>query len=108
MISNTMALACLPFWGEMCEVSCHEENLFDAIVATKAAIRNPTEQVLKDLAWDIDAARWRDFSGPTECSCYNKQRLNQLLLKLYHTIPVNISVATFWACPNDWDAPMPQ
>ena len=107
MISNVMALACLLFWGQTCPISCHEDCLHQAIVATKRIVRRPTCKVLIELAWDLDAARFRDYEGPVNCTCANKQRLVDLLTRLYHTAPVNIRAHHMWALVDAWDAPTP-
>ena len=107
MISNVMCLACLPFWGETCPISCHEDTLFQAILAVKKVKRQPTCKQLNELAWDLDAAKFRDYEGPVNCSCYNKQKLVNLLLKLYKNCSVGTCVESMWGCQDAWDAPMP-
>ena len=102
-----MALACLPFWGQTCPISSHEDCLHQAIIATKRIMRRPTSEALADLAWDLDAARFRDYKGPIECTCANKQRLVDLLTRLFHTAPPNIGVHDMWALEDAWDAPTP-
>ena len=102
-----MLLACLPFWGQTCEIPAHENAVFDAIVATKMAARRRTDSSLEELAWELDAARWRSYEGPAQCDCFNKHKLNEMLVKLYRNTPANSNIYTIWCCENDWDAPVP-
>ena len=108
MISNLLCLACLPFWGETCQLRSHEDSLHQAIIATKKMISRPTCQGLIDLAWDLDAAKFYDYNGPDNCTCVNKTQLADLLVKLYVTVPIELGAHHMWALDNAWDEPIPQ
>ena len=108
MISNTMLLACLPFWDETCPIRAHEDCLFQAIVAAKKLVRRPTQEGLMDLAWDLDAAHFTDYNGPAECTCPNKDKLIHLITRIYHNAPVNIGAHHMWVLEDAWEAPYPQ
>ena len=107
MISNVMALACLPFWGQTCPISGHEESIFEAIVALKVVVRKPTCSNLNLVAWDLDAAKFRDFEGPAICDCYNKHRVTELLKQLFKTCPLGTCPELIWGLEDAWDAPTP-
>ena len=103
-----MALACLPFWGETCPVACHEDCLFQATIAARQLLKRITCDGLRHFAWDLDAARFYTYEGPASCTCYNKEKLTKLLVRLFHETPINIGAHHMWAREDDWDAPLPQ
>ena len=100
-----MALACLPFYRQTCPFAQHESCLRDAISATQQAIKWPSQEELLSLAWDVDAAKFRDYYSPAECDCILKEKLSNLLIELHYISPMN--VATIWACDTEWDVPVP-
>ena len=109
MISNVLALACLPFWKDNgCVIPDHDIIIRQVIADVEHQLRHPTEHGIEHLAWSIDAAKFRDYSGPAQCNCDSKYELAELLTRLYHEAPVNLCVSAMWACPSDWDAPMPK
>ena len=108
MISNVLALACLPYWKDSgCEIQDHHIVVQQAIDDVKDQLCRPTERGIQDLSWSLDMAKFRDYSGPVECNCEEKYELAELLVRLYKEAPVNLSVSSMWACQSDWDAPMP-
>ena len=102
-----MALACLPFWGDVCELPCHEDCTYQAIVVVKRVAVWPTEKGLEEVAWELDAAKWRDYNGPENCTCFNKQKLHKALLSLYRNTMFNLCVEEIWAHEDVLDAPLP-
>ena len=109
MISNLLALACLPFWGDRCVIPNHETFIREAIVAIKRQLRcrQQGQEGLKSLAWDLDAARYTNFEGPARCTCIAKEELNALLRHLYEETPQVDCVNLIWALHDAWDAPTP-
>ena len=86
----------------------HDIIIRQVIADVEHQLRHPTERGIEHLAWSIDAAKFRDYSGPAQCNCDSKYELAELLTRLYHEAPVNLCVSAMWACPSDWDAPMPK
>ena len=79
-------------------------------MATKHQLRYPQQgqEGLRSIAWDLDAAQYTNYAGPSECSCLSKEDFNMLLHHLYNETPQVDCVDLIWALNDAWDAPTPE